>query len=222
MDPVALNDTPRGRGRPRVAREHIIETALEILDEGGAEALTLRSLATRLSSSTATLYRHVANRNELIGMILDHVLGEVELPDSISAELSWEDACRSIATSSYRALSARRDAARLLTEAILTGPNVMRIRESMLAALLREGFDPVTAAKAAAAISHFALGFALQTATTAAEADAGRTQLSELLHSDGGRRFPATAAVAEHLPRPLDEEFAFGLDLILRGLEKSR
>ena len=54
--------------------------ALELVDEHGADALSMRSLAQRLGSGTATLYRHFANRAELVAMVVDRMLGEVSSP----------------------------------------------------------------------------------------------------------------------------------------------
>src|SRR5689334_21438086 len=67
----------RSRGRPPLPLDRIIATAIEIVDEEGADALSMRTLAQRLESGTATLYRHFGSRAQLVAHVVDAVLGEV-------------------------------------------------------------------------------------------------------------------------------------------------
>ena len=53
----------------------------------------MRSLAQRLGSGTATLYRHFASRSELVAMVVDRMLGEIDLDAQAVAELPWQQAC---------------------------------------------------------------------------------------------------------------------------------
>jgi TetR/AcrR family tetracycline transcriptional repressor len=93
----------QARDRPPLDNTAIIETALEIVDEGGAEALSMRSLAQRMNSSTATRYRHFPNRSALIIGVVDRVLGEVEL-DPAAFQTSWRQACGRLARATFEAL----------------------------------------------------------------------------------------------------------------------
>ncbi|MBL7500160.1 TetR/AcrR family transcriptional regulator C-terminal domain-containing protein [Frankia sp. CNm7] len=71
-----------GRRRPRpggLSSERIVEAALDVLREGGMDALTLRCVAERLDTTIASLYRHIASRDELIALIADHVMGDIRL-----------------------------------------------------------------------------------------------------------------------------------------------
>src|SRR2546430_1768414 len=72
---TAARQTRRGPGRPCLPLDRIVATALRIVDEQGADALSMRSLAQALDSGTATLYRHFANRAELIAQVVDRVFG---------------------------------------------------------------------------------------------------------------------------------------------------
>ena len=74
---VKHQSTGRSRGRPAVPLDRIVTAALEIVDEQGADALSMRSLAQRLGSGTATLYRHFASRSELVSMVVDRMLEDV-------------------------------------------------------------------------------------------------------------------------------------------------
>jgi len=215
--------TRRSPGRPRVPFDRIIATALRIVDEEGADALSMRTLAQRLDSGTATLYRAVANRAELIAHVVDRVFGEVEFDPEVFRGGDWRQACLLAGQATFDALSRHRGAAPLLIERVPTGPNAMVQREQFLAMLLDNGFSHEAAARVYATIARYVLGFAVQLHGhgTAANPDAGG--VSALYHQLDPALFPATRAVADSLPTStLEEEFAFGLRLIVAGLAGSR
>ena len=94
----------RSRGRPALPLDRILAVALELVDEQGADALSMRSLAQRLESGTATLYRHFANRSELVAMMVDRMLGEVDRDAERVAALPWQQTCTSVAQHMFDAL----------------------------------------------------------------------------------------------------------------------
>ena len=201
-------------GRPPLPTDRIIDTAIRIVDEEGAAALTFRSLAGRLSSSTATLYRHVANRTELLNLVFDRMIGEAALDGDDLARLPWDEVCRLSASKLYAVLSRHGGAAALLADVVPSGRNALAARELLLDVLLRAGFDPLVAVRTVATLVHYVLGFSMQTPTaqTAAQ-DTGLT-LTEI----DPELFPQTAAHALYLPIPILEEFEFGLELLISGL----
>jgi AcrR family transcriptional regulator len=198
----------------------MLAAAVELLDEQGVEALSMRSLAQRLQSGTATLYRHFSNRSELVSTVVDHILGEVDLDVHAIAELPWQQACTLFAQHMFDALGRHGNVASLLIEYTPMGPNVLANRERCLTVLLDNGFPPAVAAHAYATLARYVLGFALQ--LSGSEAVNGRqdAELSAAFHALDPSRYPATVAVADDLPVPLEEEFAFGLQLIVAGLER--
>ena len=199
--------------------DRILAAALELVDEQGADALSMRSLAQRLGSGTATLYRHFANRSELVAMMVDRMLGEVDFDADATATMPWQQACTSFAQQMFDVLGRHGNVASLLIGHVPMGPNALARREKILAILLANGFPPVVAAHAYATLSRYVLGFAIQLAgSAAAEHDA---RLAAAFHELDPARYPATLAVADDLPVPLEEEFAYGLRLIVAGLERS-
>lgn len=210
--------TRRSRGRPAVPLDRILGTALQLVDEEGAEALSMRSLAQRLESGTATLYRHFTNRAVLIGHVVDRVLGEVELDSGALAEMSWDQACRALAQAMFDTLGKHRKVAPLLIEETPIGPNAMMLRERCLAVLLDGGLSPSLAARAYATLARYVLGFAIQLGGSGNGAEQER--VSAYFHEVSSAEFPATLAVADSLPVPLEDEFAFGLELIINGLRQ--
>lgn len=210
----------RSRGRPTVPPERIVATALAIVDEQGADALSMRALALRLDSGTATLYRHFADRNDLIAHIIDRVFGEVQRDAAELDLMSWQESCRAAAIAMFDALSQHRNVAPLLVEIVPLGPNAMRVRERCISMLLDNGFATELAARSWAALAHYVLGFAIQINTRASSSQVNAERLSAIFHGLDESQFPGTVAVADAMPVPLEDEFAFGLDLILTGLSQ--
>jgi AcrR family transcriptional regulator len=207
----------RSRGRPAVPLDRILAAAIELVDEHGADALSMRSLAQRLRSGTATLYRHFANRSELVAMMVDRLLGEIELDAETVAALPWQQACISFAQIMFDALGRHGNLASLLIGHVPMGPNALAHRELILSVLLDSGFPQVVAAHAYATLARYVLGFGIQLPGSATDRDA---ELAAAFHELDPSRYPATVAVADELPVPLEEEFAYGLRLIVAGLEK--
>jgi AcrR family transcriptional regulator len=196
--------------------DRIVTTALQIVDEDGAEALSMRTLAQRLDSGTATLYRHFSGRADLIAHVVDLVSGSVEVDDAQLRAMPWPQACKAVAHSMFEALRRHPNVAPLLAEAVPIGPNAMAARERLIALLLDNGFPPALAARSYATLARYILGFAIQLANPPVAADDAR--LAQVFHDLDPNQFPATVKVADNLPVPLDEEFAFGLELIIDGL----
>ena len=212
----------RSPGRPPVPLDRIVATALQIVDEEGADALSMRTLAQRLDSGTATLYRHFAGRTELIAQVVDRVFGEAEFSAAELAAMSWPQACQAIATTMFAALNRHRNVAPLLAGPLPIGPNAMAVRERCLSFLMDSGFPPPLAARTYATLARYVLGFAIQLSAQASAGDREQAARPGILSGLDPSRFPATAAVAGILPLPLEEEFAFGLELLLAGMGQLR
>jgi AcrR family transcriptional regulator len=211
-------DTPsssRSRGRPALPLDRILAAALELVDEQGADALSMRSLAQRLGSGTATLYRHFASRSELVALVVDRMISETDVREV--ASLPWQQACMSFAQGMFDALGRHGNMASLLIGHVPMGPSALAQRELVLSVLLDNGFAPAAAAHAYATVSRYVLGFAIQRSRATDDHD---SELSAAFHQLDPSRYPATVAVADDLPVPLEEEFVFGLRLIVAGLER--
>src|SRR2546421_7781002 len=85
-----------------LSRGRILQAALELADEGGIEALTMRKLGQLLGFEAMSLYNHVANKDDLLRGIVDLVLDETEPP---APEGDWSTAIRSSALSVHAALT---------------------------------------------------------------------------------------------------------------------
>ena len=206
----------RSRGRPRLPLDRIIATATALLDEEGADALSMRNLAQRLDSGTATLYRHFTGRADLVAQVVDSVLADAHVDDEALASMTWPAACEALARSLFDVFRRHPHVAPLLVNRCRTGPNAMAQREQMIALLLKSGFSPSLSAQACATLARYVLGFATQLSPPGASA----TDEDEVWQTLDPQTFPATASVADHLPVPLEQEFAFGVELLINGLNQ--
>ncbi|MGA9494078.1 MAG: TetR/AcrR family transcriptional regulator [Mycobacterium sp.] len=195
--------------------ERIVSTALQIVDDDGADALSMRTLAQRLDSGTATLYRHFTGRADLVAHVVDRLFGSAELDIARLSTMPWQEACKTAVHSMFEVLRRHRNVAPLLAEDVPIGPNALAARERMVGFLLANGFPPELAARSYATLARYVLGFAIQ---TGASGDPDDARLTQVFRDLDPRMFPATVAVAEYVPVPLDDEFAFGLELIVDGL----
>ncbi len=221
MESSTESDGSQGRrppGRPRMPFDKIISAAVLLVDEEGAAALTMRNLAQRLDTGTAVLYRAVSGRAELVGFVVDRVFGEVDLELDAHQEGDWQRACQAAAQAMFDTLARHRGIAPLLIEQVPTGPHALALRERFLTILLDAGFTPEAAARTYATLARHVIGFAAQL-HAAGSPDSEPARLTTLFQALDPDQYPATLAVAHCLPEQrLEEEFRFGLDMIVAGL----
>jgi AcrR family transcriptional regulator len=86
-----------GTRRPRFTRDEIAQTAIEIADAEGFDAVSMRRIATELDAGTMTLYHYVRTKDELLTLLTDAVMGEVVVPAEEPFPSNWRDALKLIA-----------------------------------------------------------------------------------------------------------------------------
>jgi AcrR family transcriptional regulator len=103
QDPTPIWARPEpGERRPAHTRERIAEAALQIADEEGYEAVTMRRVARELRAGTMTLYHYVRTKDELTALMDDAIMAELLVPEDELAE-GWREAIAQIARRSYAA-----------------------------------------------------------------------------------------------------------------------
>jgi AcrR family transcriptional regulator len=216
--------TPRKTTAPRrsLSRESIVVAALKILRAEGIDAVSMRRVATELGTGAASLYAHVAHKEELLELVFDEVVGEIPLPDPDPSR--WQEQIRQLWIDSHTALARNGDIARVALGRVPVGPNAMRISEVTMAILRSGGVPDQAVAWAVDIVGLYVAANAVEGALYASQ-QAGREPESYWRQIDGyfaalpADRFPNTVAL-----RPLmmtgdgEERFAFGIDLIIRGL----
>ncbi|MDQ2677101.1 MAG: TetR/AcrR family transcriptional regulator [Actinomycetota bacterium] len=202
----AARDERATRRRPRadgITVERIVDVAIRLVDDEGLAALTVRRIGDELGTGSASLYRHVASREELIVLMVDQVIGEVDLPDP---ELPARERMAQLAHELRRVLLDHAALLPALTAAPLLGPNALRGSEVGLVSALDAGHPPEVATAAVLALIDFVLGTVYFDTSSAGRSLAERTS--------------GAAPSASPPPAAADEVFAFGLETFLVGLER--
>ncbi|MFG2379694.1 TetR/AcrR family transcriptional regulator [Streptomyces avermitilis] len=224
---------PRGgRERPVLSREQIVAEALRLLDSEGIDALSMRKLGNRLSAGATSLYRHVANKDELIELAVDEIYGEIGLSDAPAAPERWRADAAHCAHSLRTTMLRHPWIASVRGEMGMAhlGPNWMRLSEAMLGVFTTAGFPRDEADRAVATLIAYVTGTATsEAAWLTALARSGRSEqewVDEL--------WPAAEQAAQAYPRlregyaeqrgkdprkSREEGFQYGLDRVLDGLE---
>ena len=218
-------DVAEGRdgSRPRLSRERVVEAALAIADADGLGALTIRSLATELGVKPMSVYYHVASKDEILAALVDVVFGEIQLP---VPGRDWRSEMERRAHSARDVLARHRWAIGLLESRTDPGPANLRHHDTVIATLRAGGFSAAMTAHAYALIDSYVYGFALQEASLPFE---GRESVGDVAGpimermAEGGYPHLVQMAMTYYLQPGYDfgDEFRFGLDLILDGLERA-
>jgi AcrR family transcriptional regulator len=208
--------------RAPLSRDRILRTALGLADEHGLEWLSMRKLGQALGVEAMALYYHVPSKEALIDGMIDLVFAEIEVP----ADGDWKAAMRGRAVSVREVLGRHRWANGLMESRSTPGPANLRHHDAVIGCLRRAGFPITLVAHAYAVLDSYVYGFAMSDRALPFDSP---EQIAELAQAILARfpvdEYPYLAELTfEHVLKPgydYGEEFAFGLDLVLDGLERS-
>ena len=169
-----------------------------------------------------SVYHHVANKDEILDALVDLVFAEIELPVPGRA---WRPEMQRRARSAREVLARHRWAIGLLESRTTPGPANLRHHDTVLATLLEAGFSAAATAHAYALLDSYVYGFALQEAALPFEGPESVGEVAEpIMELMAAGEYPRLVEMATsyYLQPGYDfaDEFQFGLDLILDGLEK--
>ena len=207
------------RRRP-LSRERILAAALELVDEQGIDALSMRKLGQSLGYEAMSLYNHVANKDDLLHGILDLVLAEMEPPDPQGGL----PGIRASALSAHEALTRHPWAASMLMSPAGIRPARIAYMEGLLAALRGAGLSAETTYTAYHVLDAHIIGFSLW-ASTHGKMPEGIEDVRGFID----RMLPIATYphLHEHAEQHFEDgphrnvpTFEFALDLLLRGLER--
>ena len=212
--------------RPQLTRQRVVAEALAVIAEQGVQALTMRSLATRLGVVPGAVYHHVRNKQQLQDLVLDGVLAEVDFHTNPS--LAWTEQLKILATRLRQVLEAHPGVAGILKTRDPLGPHSLALAEAFLSPLQTAGFADREAGLAFFLLVDYTIGFAVSSPRTSVNEQrvrdtAIRTQLHEFFRSLPPDRFPALVALGEHVwVDNRDQRFTAGLQVLVDGLEHAR
>lgn len=205
-----------------LSRERVLRAAIDLADGEGIAALSMRKLAQALGVEAMSLYNHVANKDDLLNGMVDLVFSEIGLPEGGD----WKTAMRQRALSARDTLKRHPWAIALMESRSQPGPATLRHHDAVLGCLRAGGFSIPLAAHAYSLLDSYIYGFALQQASLPFQSPGETAGMAErFLRQFPSDDYPHLAELTlQHVLQPgydYADEFTYGLDLILDGLERA-
>lgn len=208
------------RQRRILTRAIVVETALQVIDDEGLEALSMRALADRLGVTPRALYRHVADKDDLLRGVANLILGEVTLSPHSQ---SWRETLLQLGTELRRALIRHPHAAPLYARRMSVFPAVIAIADVIVDALTTIGVPGEDAVRTGHVLFNYTLGFVLAEAPyrTGAEPPGPYDPfmgIEPAAAASARREAPFLTRFTNDGLFASDEQYAFGLSLIVDSL----
>lgn len=234
IDTVWTRNEEEAAGPQPLSRNSIVAAAIEIADNDGLDAVSIRRLATKLGARPMSLYSHIERKGDLIDLMVDEVMGGAVLPDSLPSG-DWRDDLRRIAERTRENIRSHPWMIAVAFRRPFIGPNALRHIDQSLAAVSELSLPPERKRAVLLAVDTYTLGFvrwelkAMETGKGAGGACAGvddgglsgaeidayiATQAASgnypHLHELGGKKSMSLGVKAE--------AFETGLDWLLAGI----
>lgn len=216
--------TPTDRAATRrmpLSRDRVLRAAIRLADGGDLESVSMRRLGQELGVEAMSLYRHVANKDDILDGIADLVMGEVEVP---SGDVDWKTAIRRSALSAHQVLLRHPWAGTLIESRVYSCPAGLRHMDATIGVLSAAGLSMPMVIRAMMALDSYIYGFALQELAWPLDEDTREVAATFARGLPAGE-YPNLIAMAEMAaaaPGTSLVDFEFGLDLIIDGLERLR
>lgn len=218
-----ITEPDKAVGRIPVTRDRALRAAIALADAGGIDSLSMRKLAKDLGIEAMSLYYHVKSKDDILDGMVALVVEEMALP---APGAPWRAALRERAHSERAVLALHPWAISQMDARTIRA--TMKYHDSMIGCLLGAGFTMPLAAHALSLVDSYVHGFALQEASLPLDAagDIRAATESILEQQDAmAESFPHLTEMARTLilqpGYAYGNEFGFGIDLILDGLERA-
>ncbi|MEW2503624.1 TetR/AcrR family transcriptional regulator [Amycolatopsis sp. NPDC047767] len=224
--PWRRGPSPRRRAeKPLLSRELVVKTALGLLAAEGFEAVSMRRIAQQLETGPASLYAHVANKEELDELMLDAVLGDVPVPEPDPG--NWAEQVKEQVRQQVRAMVAYPGIAKVAWNTpVPVTPNSLRQGEAMLAILRAGGLDLKQAVFAGDALSLYAKAYAFEASSWTfgdydeAEVAERERQMADYMRSLPAGAFPNLLQSGQFFTGETSKDrFEFALAMFVGGLQ---
>jgi AcrR family transcriptional regulator len=210
--------------RSPLTRERVLSTAVALADQGGIESLSMRKLAQALDVVPMALYRHVANKDELLDGMIDVVVGEIDPP---LEGADWKTTIRERILSARRALLRHAWASRVMESRTSATQVVLGYMDSMIGLFRTGGFSLDLTHHALHAMGSRIFGFTQEVFNDTSDVDpAAEAEMWGAMAATYPYIFEIFTSIshddASTVGPGCDDqfEFEFALDLMLDGLEK--
>ena len=209
--------------RAPLSKERVLRAAVALADESGIDSLSMRRLAEELDVVPMALYKHVANKEQLLDGMVDVVIGEIDPPVRGAA---WKTAVRHRILAARRALLRHPWASRVLESRTDATPLVLAYMDSMIGLFRAGGFSVDLTHHVMHAMGSRLLGFTQELFDDSRSLD---PEVRDMLIREMGKQFPHIVEIVKVVYHEADSvvgpgcddqaEFEFALDLLLDGLE---
>ena len=202
--------------RGTLSRQNIIQTAAAMVDRDGADAFSMRRLGAEIGVDPMAVYHYIPNRAALLRELVRLFLDALDVP---GPKLIWQDWVRAF-SQNFRSTAKRHPGLfRVFSQSGDWSAEYLAVEEALHATLAEAVFSPQQRVRAGRLVMAYTENFVLwELSGSIASNDADeRAQFIGLIES---RDLPQVAALSEHILNvDADDEFAFGLDVTIRGLE---
>lgn len=214
--------------KPRLTRDRIVDAALQMMAEQGYDAVSMRSLAKTLDTGPASLYAHVANREQLDQLVMDRIGRGLELPEPDPER--WQEQLKQALRDTLELYRAHPGSARATLGAIPTMEGTMRIAEGLMAIMVAGGVSEQAAAWFCDLSALYVGAIAYEESIwmmRARAAEGGEdfdhaamdAELRGFFESLPADRYPLLTSLAAVMTQgDGDERFEFALDVLVSGL----
>ncbi len=213
---------PEALARGSLNRERVLRAAVALADEHGIASLTMRKLGETLGVEAMSLYNHVTNKDDVLDGMIDVVFSEIDLP---ATGTDWKTAMRQRGISARAALTRHRWAIGLMESRTTPGPKTLKHHDAVIGTLRSAGFSIELTAHAYSALDSYIYGFAMQEPNLPFDTAQETAKVAQAIMAQfpPGEYPHLTELTIEHVLKPgysYANEFQYGLDLILDGLER--
>ncbi len=198
-----------------ITRARVLDAALRLVNERGAAGLTMRALATELDIEAPSLYKHIANKDEILDGLCELVYGQVtvgELDDD------WQSRLKTYARAFRTALLDNRNVACILATRPVATVNSMMLVEASLGEFTRAGVNAETGRRVLDIIVGMIIGHVLAEVADPIPGAAEYDRLIEFRRTLDPEAFPLTLATLGRVEADRDAEFELALDLLIAGI----
>ncbi len=219
---MATEATSQPETRTPLNKQRLIKGAVTLADTKGIASLTMRNLAQELGVKPMALYHHVAGKEEVIDGMVDTVFREIDLPPQNHA---WMEAIRQRNRSARTVLLRHPWAVNLMEARSAPGPATLSHHDAVIGCFRKAGFSIEMSAHAYSLVDSYLYGFVLTEVNLPFDSAETTHEVTEAIME----QFPTddyphlTELAVEHVLQPgynYGDEFDFGLELILEGLER--
>ncbi len=211
----------------QLTRERIITAAVELIEREGAEAVSMRRVASELGIGVMSLYNYVPSKAALLDGVAEQVLSGIDF--TTEPGTSWEEQIRALARAFWRKARDCPRSTMVVVSRPVDSAATLRPIEHALGTLRNAGFSGEDAVRVVRTFVAYVAGTLMREVgvTPGLEPQRPLGQDPAVLAADrpflNPAEFPQVMSVsAELLNRDFDADFEFGLDLLVRAVANMR